>query len=135
MLKEFDPTIKWKNFIEWWVSVSPKIAKITITLEDKLCTSDIVKLQEQMTGAEEILDIATGLLAYAEAFLDYAEFCQIGRASKDPKMEYNLTAKEKEYWTANAVLNERLFRNLIEGIVKKIETRITVCQTLLKVQR
>jgi hypothetical protein len=129
MLKSFDPRTEWKDFIDWWVSQAGNISKITTALEDKLCTSDITTLQQQLKDAEEIFDIATSLLAYAEAFLDYAEFMQIGRAPRDT------TAEEKKYWTANAVKNERLFRNLLEGVVKKIETRITVCQTLLKVQR
>ncbi len=136
MLKEFDPRKEFKEFTQWWFDMASNISKVSDALNERLNTTDQHILEEQMVKAEQVFDIATGLYAYAEAYLDYAEFCQIGKVEKDPKMSgVKLNADEKKYWVANAVKNERLFRNLMEGIIKKIDNRIKACQTILSSMR
>ena len=118
MIKKYDSlkTLKtdWQPFCQIaWESMNEKLSDEPSVVE------------EQGRVAEGYYARLTVCLAEVESLLDFAEL-------KNLQTREAGTELERKVWLAAAVRDERSFRDAIEGLVKAVEIRINMVQSLLK---
>jgi len=118
MIKKYDSLKALKT--EWLPICQIAWEEMNIKLSD-----EPVIVEEQGRTAEGYYARLTVCLAEAESLLDFAEL-------KNLQTREAGTELERKIWLAAAVRDERSFRDAIEGLVKAIEIRVNMTQSLLK---
>lgn len=112
-------------FAVWIEDVAIEVEKVQEILSQRLSDNPHT-LYEQLANAEAWHGRMTSLLADANAYLDRAEFkALIPRSEK-------ITDVDRKINQANAVVNERRIRDIIEGLCKAIDTRLMLGMSLRK---
>src|SRR5258708_5491614 len=114
-----------EHFVGWISDVTIEVEKVQEILSEKLSDNPLV-LYQQLSQVEAWHGRMTSLLADANAYLDRAEFKALMPMSKE------LTDLDREVNRANAVVNERRIRDIIEGLCKSIDTRLMLGMSLRK---
>lgn len=112
-------------FSEWVEKHGAEIKAIRSMLATPL-DDNPARRSQQVRSIEAYYGRITYLLAYANAFLDSAE----NDAWKEP-MEG--TAAQKEAIVADKVKDERRLRDVLDGIARAVDRRISLAQSLMRV--
>lgn len=105
-----------------------RIAEIMIVqkLLEQVLSDNPALLTRQMQECEAHYGRMTSILAWADSYLDLAERrCLVERDS-------DYTDMDRQIHLAAAVSRERRFRDVVDGLKRSIEQRVSVCQSLLK---
>jgi hypothetical protein len=112
-------------FAAWIEDVKVEVEKVQEILTERLSDNPHT-LYEQLSKAEAWHGRMTSILADANAYLDRAEFrALLPRSEK-------ITDTDRKTHQANAVVNERRIRDIIEGLCKAIDTRLMLGMSLRK---
>ncbi len=113
------------TFKEWLPSISEEIVKMETEIRNPL-SDDGNQIANSLILIESYLGRAIHLLAEANYYLDIAEKQAIMLIDSDLKV------LEKEVTLKSECARERKIRDILRGMVKAIETKITVSMSLMK---
>lgn len=114
------------TFAAYFETHIEEIKAVQRVMEEPL-SDDGVVLIHQLTHAESYHTKARSMLAWANSYLDLAE-----RQRLVPYDRGSYTDTDRQTELAAACARERRFRDVIEGLVKGIEQRISLGQSLLR---
>jgi len=114
------------GFNEWCYKIYPELS-IAYSEAIKMIDDNPVAIEQQLEILSTHLPRINGILSFADAFLDieaYKNYTNEGENALHRKLrnDYN-------------VAEVRAIRNKVAGLVKSVETRITVLQSRLKSSR
>lgn len=115
-------------FIDYFERHLDEIKRVQAILETKLSDNPSI-LEEQFREVEAHYGRLTSILAWANSYLDLAERERVLPAGS------GYTVHDSEVHLAAACARERRFRDIVNGLCEAVKTRISVCQTLIKVMR
>lgn len=103
----------------------PEIKQIQKILDTKLSDNSVTH-DDQIREAEAHLGRMSSILAWADFYLDLAERREL--VPRDP----DYTDVDREIHLAAAVSLERRFRNVVKGLHKSAESRVSLGQSRMK---
>lgn len=133
--REFKPLPRFEDtgptappFNDYFERHLPEIKKVQSILETKLADAPAL-LEDQFREVEAYYGRMTSILAWADSYLDLAERQRLVARDAD------FTDVDRQVELRAACARERRFRDIVKGLRDAIETRIGVCQSLMKALR
>lgn len=102
-----------------------QVKRVQSILETKLSDNPAV-FEDQFREAEAHYGSMTSVLAWADSYLDLSE-----RRNLVPRHS-DYTDVDREIHLAAACSRERRFRDVVKGLVRSLEQRVSVCQSIMK---
>lgn len=102
-----------------------QVKRVQEILETKL-SDDPTLFEDQFREAEAHYGRMTSILAFADSYLDLAERRNL--VARDP----SYTDEDRRIHLAAACHRERRFRDVLKGLVRALEQRVSCCQSISK---
>lgn len=112
-------------FEDYFADHIPEIKNVQRILETKLSDNPMLH-DDQIREAEAHLGRMSSILAWADSYLDLAERRELVPRDRD------YTDVDREIHLAAAVSRERRFRDVVKGLHKSLESRISLGQSRMK---
>ncbi len=117
-----------KDFKDWLIEDVGQLSTVKAFLRTPL-SDNPTALQKQLASIEAWYGRATTLLADANSYLDNAIAIELLKIKQD-----DYVSLERKAITDKAVSGERRIRDIVQGYVEAIKQRISLGQSLLRMQ-